>query len=187
MILKFSNKVSGAPQKPSRFSARFKRRRHGLPGGFRYLLPKEKVYVGNLIDTIPQRFVEGRGLMQEQLGEVQGGRSSSSFEPTSRFLNEIAGDLPQKNGADDGLSSSYNKEIAGASKLIFYGSLTWISRDIFGIHLSWASERRQIVYHHCHNSLKNTSLFCLIETPLLLVLLQFLLMLASRVSKMGSQ
>lgn len=28
------------------------------------MLPKEKVYVGNMIDTIPQRWHEGRGIVQ---------------------------------------------------------------------------------------------------------------------------
>lgn len=31
----------------------------------RYILPKHKVYVGNMIDTIPQRWHEGRGVVQE--------------------------------------------------------------------------------------------------------------------------
>ena len=30
----------------------------------RHMLPKEKVYVGNMIDTIPQRWHEGRGIVQ---------------------------------------------------------------------------------------------------------------------------
>ena len=32
------------------------------------MLPKHKVYVGNMIDTIPQRWHEGRGIVQESVG-----------------------------------------------------------------------------------------------------------------------